>query len=81
MSIAAAGKFLPVSTNNEHDRRAFGLVRSRNNSPNECFASKNGELLWLREASRTAGGEHDRAYFHRIPTRPLRWRSLPWHEY
>src|SRR6266480_331105 len=67
--------------NDDHHRSASSIFCGRNDTPNEWFALKNRELLWLSEADRTTGGENDRGHTHWTTMLPLRWRWLPWYEY
>src|SRR4029453_5965913 len=64
--------------NDDHDRSASSVFCGRNDTPNEWFALKNRELLWLSEADRTTGGEYDRGHSHRTIMQPLPWQWVPW---
>jgi len=45
------GDLCSIRPNDDNDWRAASLDRGCNNVPDECFVSKNGELLRLSEAS------------------------------
>src|SRR6266576_1854959 len=65
------GDLCCIRANNNYDWRAASLYGGCDNVPNQCFASKSGELLWLSEASRASSGEYDSADSHRKTTQLL----------